>query len=200
MMILNGVCSSAIFCLMVILTSVQSAYATIYKCHIDGKLVLQDKECPEGVKQTMVNIDEKNPVANSSGSSHRNLLESYKHISEPVSYVSSLYGAQVNRAGSFTVSDIYNEVLFESLAGFVTFVEIRFKSTSPCSQSNYYNYAEYSRLLGLDITLMSKLSGTAHYANSFKDFKNRLKVTFMCPFDGSEYSASFSQSGFLNNQ
>lgn len=195
-MILRGFYSYAILCLMVILTSMQSANATIYKCHIDGKLVLQDTECPQGVKQTVVNVDEKNPVANSNGSSYGNLLEAYKHISEPVSYVSTLYGGQVNSAGNFTVSDIYNEVLFESSAGFVTFVEIRFKSTSPCSQNSYYDYVDYSRLLGLDITLMSKISGTAHYSNSFKDFENRLKVTFMCPFDGGEYSASFSQKNF----
>lgn len=195
-MILKGFYSYAIFCLMVILTSMQSANATIYKCHIDGKLVLQDTECPQSVKQTVINVDEKNPVANSNGSSYGNLLEAYKHISEPVSYVSTLYGGQVNSAGNFTVSDIYHEVLFESSDGFVTFVEIRFKSTSPCSQNSYYDYVDYSRLLGLDTTLMTKISGTAHYANAFKDFENRFKVTFMCPFDGGEYSASFSQRNF----
>lgn len=195
-MILKGFYSYAIFCLMVILTSMQSVNATIYKCHIDGKLVLQDTECPQGVKQTVINVDEKNPVAKSNSSSYGNLLEAYKHIGEPVSYVSTLYGGQVNSAGNFTVSDIYNEVLFESLAGFVTFVEIRFKSTSPCSQNSYYDYVDYSRLLGLDISSMSKISGTAHYANSFKDFNNRLKVAFMCPYNGGEYSVSFSQRNF----
>lgn len=184
------------FYAFVALTSIQSTNAAIYQCHVEGKLVLQDTECPQGTKQTVVNVDEKNPVAKSNNSSYGNLLEAYKYIGEPVSYVSTLYGGQVNSAGNFTVSDIYNEVLFESSAGFVTFVEIRFKSTSPCSQNSYYDYVDYSRLLGLDITMMSKVSGTAHYANSFKDFQSRLKVTFMCPFNGGEYSASFSQRGF----
>lgn len=192
----KGFYCSVVFCASVILSVMQSASAEIYKCHVDGKLILQDTECPQGIKQSVINIDEKNPVARSHGSSYGNLLESYKHIGEPVSYVSTLYGGDVNSAGNFTVSDLYNEVLFESSAGFVTFVEIRFKSTSPCSQDNYYDYVDYGRLLGLDITLMSKIQGTAHFANSFKDFQHRLKVTFMCPYNGGEYSASFSQKNF----
>jgi hypothetical protein len=38
------------------LTLSQSAVAEIFKCEIEGKLVLQDIECPTGVEQSIVDV------------------------------------------------------------------------------------------------------------------------------------------------
>jgi hypothetical protein len=38
------------------LTLSQSAVAEIFKCEIEGKLVLQDTECPKGVEQSTFDL------------------------------------------------------------------------------------------------------------------------------------------------
>jgi hypothetical protein len=180
-----------------LLLSSVDASATVFKCEIDGVPVWQDKDCPSGSTQEVANIKEQNPIDDiDSNSIEGNYLRAYKLIGGSVDLASKLYSEIVNSAGSFSSENNKYNLNVESSSGVVSFVSLGFKLTSPCSQNKNYNHIDNIRLLGLDITLMNKIKNSAYYAESYNDFDNRLKITFMCPFDGGAYTASFSQKYF----
>ena len=169
--------------------------AEVYKCEVEGRVTWQDKECSDLKNQQQVIVREQNP-AKGTNATTGNYLMAYKYIGGSIGAAAGGFSATVNVAGSFASEDNNYSLSVESSSGLVSFVSIGFKETSPCSQNKNYNHIDYIRLLGLDITLMNKISGGAYYADSYNDFDNRLKVTFMCPYNGGVYTASFSQKYF----
>jgi hypothetical protein len=170
--------------------------AAIFKCEIDGAFVWQDKECPSESKQEVVNVREQNPIKAIGAGFKGGYLNAYKLIGGSIDVAARSFSEKVNSGGTFHSENDEYSLTIESSSDVVSFVSLGFKSTSHCSQNQNYNHIDYIRLLGLDITLMKKIKETAYYADSYNDFNNRLKVTFMCPFDGGEYTASFSQKYF----
>ncbi|MCG9697452.1 DUF4124 domain-containing protein [Shewanella sp. Isolate11] len=186
--------SSAKILLLLICSAPLGLVAEIYKCDLNGRIVFQDNPCPDGAQQAKVrNTKTEETQESQSIKQPPNLLRAYEYIGQPVKSVAELFDETLNSANNFTASNGMYEVFFQSDVGQVSFVDIRFKDTTPCSQQRYYDSVDYMRLLGLDVTLLVKRSGGAYYADSFSDVEHRLKVTFMCPYNGGEYSASFSQ-------
>ncbi|OUL59235.1 hypothetical protein [Pseudoalteromonas ulvae] len=163
-----------------IITPIQ-AQAKIHHCIINGISTYSDQPCEAS----------DSPVGNP--------LKPHWYIDMPSQAVADAFSISMSDQGFMKVENESYITSFESNAEqIVTFAQVKFKSM-PCTQSQRYNIRELLTLFGLNANRLSHIKGTANYANSFNDHDNKLKITFLCPYDGALYSASFSKRYYQKN-
>lgn len=120
----------------------------------------------------------------------------YKYISTPVSRASELFGVKENEGGNLVVDTAHHHFLFEANNGLISYVEVEFDGTGPCSQTGGFDSQPLLQALGIDPSSLELSKTQAHY-HRYYDHVNRLKVGVSCLYDGANLSVGFSSKYYL---
>lgn len=120
----------------------------------------------------------------------------YKYIGTPVSRASKRFGVRVNEGGNLVVDTSTHHVLFEVEDGLISYVDIGFKETAPCSQTAGFDSEPLLRALGIYPSTVKLVKKQAHY-HTYYDHVNRLKIGVACHYDGANLTVGFSSKYYL---
>lgn len=120
----------------------------------------------------------------------------YKYISTPVSRASGIFGVKENEGGNLIVDTPNHHILFEANNGLISYVDIEFNGTGPCSQTAGFDSEPLLRSLGIEPNSLELAKKQAHY-HRYYDHTNRLKIGVTCSYDGANLSVGFSSKYYL---
>lgn len=120
----------------------------------------------------------------------------YKYISMPVSRASEKFGVKENQGGNLVVDTPNHHILFEANNGVISYVDVEFNGTGPCSQTAGFDSEPLLRALGIDPNSLEFAKKQAHY-HRYYDHTNRLKIGVACQYDEANLSVGFSSKYYL---
>jgi hypothetical protein len=120
----------------------------------------------------------------------------YKYISMPVRLASEKLGVKKNQGGNLVVDTQDLHILFEANNGLISYVDVEFNGTGPCSQTAGFDSEPLLRKLGIDPKSLELSKKQAHY-HRYYDHNNRLKISVACHYDEANLSVGFSSKYYL---
>lgn len=120
----------------------------------------------------------------------------YKYISMPVSRASETFGVKENEGGNLVVETPSHHILFEGTNGLISYVNVEFNGTAPCSQNAGFESGPLLRALGIEPSSLELANKQAHY-HRYYDHTNRLKISVACHSDGGNLEVGFSSKYYL---
>ncbi|MGF1786475.1 hypothetical protein L4D00_11825 [Photobacterium swingsii] len=117
----------------------------------------------------------------------------YTYIGQSVNTVAKKFSVQPNSVGNLIIDSNLHHFLFESSDGvIVSYVDVRFKETTPCDQKRNFDSIRILRALGIKPDSLELVRKRKHF-HTYYDHKNKLKVGVSCLYDGASLNASFSR-------
>lgn len=173
--------SKSLLTLAFIVSLPSASHAKIYACNVSGIATYSDQPC-----------DTSQPELGDP-------LKPYSYMNMPAHVVADAFKVNIADHGVLNFENEKYRVNFESNEDqIITFIQVYFKGAQ-CKQSDKVNIRDLLNLFDLRMSSLSAVPGTANYAHSFNDHDHKLKVTFMCQFDGALYTAGFSQRYYSPN-
>lgn len=114
----------------------------------------------------------------------------------PVSRASEMFGVKENQGGNLVVDTPNHHILFEANNGIISYVDVEFNGTGPCSQTAGFESEPLLRALGIDSNALELAKKQAHY-HRYYDHTNRLKIGVACHYDEANLSVGFSSKYYL---
>jgi hypothetical protein len=115
----------------------------------------------------------------------------FQYVGMSVVDASKSTGVMPNKVDNIIVDSEQYHMILEASEGYISYVDVMLKKTSPCSQSVPFNPEPVLSALGINSSELEFVNTETHLY-VYNDHKHKLKVNVTCLSDGEPLSVSFS--------
>lgn len=121
----------------------------------------------------------------------------YKYIGKSVSSVSRTLSTKPNEGNNIVIEKSDYEYFFETNNNKVTFADVRFIKTAPCSQTDDFDSEVLLKKLAINSNDVELVRKRSHF-HTYYDHRNKLKIGVSCLYNGAPLNVSFSRKYYGN--
>jgi|GEM_PF-838217 len=115
----------------------------------------------------------------------------FQYIGMPIAEAAKAVAGTPNEAGNIVIDTDRAHMLLESEGNFVSYVDVEFKTTRPCSQTKGFDSESILGAVSINPSELELARKQAHF-HTYYDHQRKLKVGVACLVDGGALSIGFS--------